>query len=511
MASNLYMQIYGPPALRASGNGSGYVVSDGVELGRDQKALREGTGKARGKSSIEKPEVLLWEAFPVSALPTLVAEHVRAQAAAIGCDPAFLAMPVLAVLAAAIGNTFRVQIKRSWEESAVLWVAVAAPSGSAKSPAHDAALLPVYLVEREAEERYQTELAAYEVAAHAYDSLAKSQKQISEEPRAPQRQRHRMSDVTVESVLWVHSENPRGLLLARDELAGLLGSFDRYTRGASDEQAWIEMHSGRPLVVDRKTSSPPVLHIDRAAVSVTGTIQPRILRERLTLARFDSGFAVRFLIAMPPVTARRWSEADVTEEVREGYVGLVRRLYALPYDGRGRALSLSSGAKVLFREFVDTNGALTYRLPEGPLHSFLAKTEATAARLALTLHLAMWCSDGEHAGMDPGPVSEEAMCQALRLTRWLRHETARLYQWLGFGAGRLSEEEQIVQDLPAPFSWQDVAKAASVKTKSGAFKVINRLLEAGVVRRVEHGKYEKAWTEETVDYGDFGDYDPGEG
>ena len=45
--------------------------------------------------------------------------------------------------------------------------------------------------------------------------------------------------------------------MARDELAGWLGGFDRYTQTkGSDVAKWLEMHGGRPMMVDRSGYYP---------------------------------------------------------------------------------------------------------------------------------------------------------------------------------------------------------------------------------------------------------------
>jgi hypothetical protein len=64
-----------------------------------------------------------------------------------------------------------------------------------------------------------------------------------EEPK-PTRTRYRTGDPTTEAVVRILEDNPQGVLLARDELAAWLGSFDRYAHGAADLQFWIEVWGG---------------------------------------------------------------------------------------------------------------------------------------------------------------------------------------------------------------------------------------------------------------------------
>ncbi|MEO1633177.1 MAG: DUF3987 domain-containing protein, partial [Bacteroidota bacterium] len=276
-----------------------------------------------------------------------------------------IALPVLAVLAAAVGNSYRIGLKRSWSEHSALWCVTVTPSGGSKSPALNAALRPVYGLSREAHEQFEHDYEVYEAAVEHYNSLSRAQKRAEERPRPPKPQRYRISDATVESVVERHSDSPRGLLLARDELAGWFASFDRYSSGkGGDMPAWIEMYGGNPVVIDRKTGTKPSLRIERPNVSVCGTIQPGVLREHLTTGHFESGFAMRLLLCEPPVRVPSWSDADVTHDVSERYERLVRALYAR--SASEQVISLTSEAKSLWVAQYDLNRSLAARLPSGP-------------------------------------------------------------------------------------------------------------------------------------------------
>ncbi len=72
--------------------------------------------------------------FPLTALPEPARSFVKRGAQAIGCDPSFIALPLLAGLASAIGNSRRIQLKRTWEEPAIVWGVIVGDSGTLKSP-----------------------------------------------------------------------------------------------------------------------------------------------------------------------------------------------------------------------------------------------------------------------------------------------------------------------------------------------------------------------------------------
>ena len=464
----------GAPHERAKGQGQGQPTKARVE---------------DDSSSVE--DVLFWQPFPVDLLPRPVADLTRAGAAAIPCDPAMLALPALTVLSAAAGSGARVRLKRSWTEPGTLWCVVAAPSGGAKSAALELVLRPIYELEAEAAARYRAEREVYEQRLKEWKALDREDRARIPEPQPPCAVRYRLADATLEAVAAVHRDNPRGVLLARDELSGWIASFDRYaqTRGG-DLASWLELYEGRPVVVDRKTDPEPI-RIERPHVPVIGTVQPWILQERVSPELLASGFVARLTIAMPPEVPRRFTDADVSEEVEAAYARLVRRLYQVG----DVELTLSIEARRLFGAFVEELDEERRRLPDGPLRSASAKIEAKAARLALIFQLA----EDVQTGRQPSEVSAEVMRRAIELARWLWHEQRRVYgrmRWSGLSYAALhkSPAERVLDNLPDEFGtgdWIAAAMEAGVGTQRTAERWLAALVDAGKVERLQRGRYRK--------------------
>jgi hypothetical protein len=63
------------------------------------------------------------------------------------------------------------------------------------------------------------------------------------EPESPVLERVVTGDVTIEKLAALLEDNPKGLLVSRDELGGWLASFTRYKGGAggSDLPNWLEL------------------------------------------------------------------------------------------------------------------------------------------------------------------------------------------------------------------------------------------------------------------------------
>jgi hypothetical protein len=385
--------------------------------------------------------------FPLGALPEPVRGYVRQSAACLGIDPAFVAAPLLSVLAAAIGNTRRVRLKQRWTEPAVIWSTTVAPSGTLKSPGLDAALCHVRLIQNEAIERWTEARREARTKADAGGE--------GEPPETSPCPRYVVSDTTVEALAVRLRENPRGLLLARDELNGWLASMDAYKsgrRGGGDVAHYLEMHRAGMLVIDRKSGPEPLVHVPRAALCVTGTTQPETFRRALGREHFENGLLPRFLVAMPPAGKRKWREDEMDPEVEAGFAAVVRRLYDLAFDwrkpGEPFVLDLDPEAKDLFVQFYDRHGEEQADL-DGDLAAAWSKLEGYCARMALILEMVRFAADsvprpprpreGPPAArvaaaladrLGPQSVSAESVRGAVELVDWFGHEARRVYTLL---------------------------------------------------------------------------------
>ncbi len=100
--------------------------------------------------------------FPVDALPEPIRGFVTAGSKAIGCDPSYLALPLMTELAAAIGSTRRLELKRGWSAPAIIWSAIVGESGTAKTPAFKLVMRPIRERQRKALDRHAETMKRFE-------------------------------------------------------------------------------------------------------------------------------------------------------------------------------------------------------------------------------------------------------------------------------------------------------------------------------------------------------------
>jgi hypothetical protein len=354
--------------------------------------------------------------FPLHLLPPVLEKFVYHAARSIGCDPAFIALPVLVVVAGMVGATRTIKLKDDWCEPAIVWGAVIADSGTLKTPAVRPVMRPVYKLQVELGREHEDELKRWK-ENHRDDEKAPTGKKVV------------CSDVTVEKVADLLERNPRGLLLYRNELAGWFASFTRNRpRGGSDVQSWLEMFGLETLIVDRKGTGKPgernSLYIPHAAVSVVGTIQPGIFRRAMTDEALETGLAARILVVMPPKKRKRWTDLCIAPDVADGYEQLIRHLYeklTLGKDEPPVALPLTAEARQAWQKFYNAWAEVQESAGE-VLTAAYAKLEGYAARFAL-LHCLVSNVDADRVGV-------ESVNAGVALAKWFAGETQRVYATL---------------------------------------------------------------------------------
>ena len=160
---------------------------------------------------------------PLDLLPPVLRDYVQCAAESLNVDPAFIFLPMLSSLGAAIGHARSIRLKAYFIQPPIIWTAIVGRSGSRKSPSEQQGCFPILAHEqelirqnREAEEMFAEELARWE-----------DRKRKSSKPEKPFFLTCLSDDLTIEALAHNLSSNPRGILVAKDELSHLFSSFDQ--------------------------------------------------------------------------------------------------------------------------------------------------------------------------------------------------------------------------------------------------------------------------------------------
>jgi len=430
--------------------------------------------------------------FPVDVLPEPIRSFVAAGAESMIVDPAFIALPLLSALAATIGGARKVSLPGGWSAPSIVWTAIIGESGTRKTPAVELATAPLSRINSEQQRQNAKALKDHEAALDRYDRdkrIWKSSKGHSDPPEKPDALRlirHVVNDATVEALAPILADNPRGVLVARDELSGWCAGFDRYSGGhGGDRASWLSMWTGAAVTVDRKTGNSRVIHVPSAIVSVTGGIQPGILDRMFDRADRDSGLLARLLVAMPPRRPKVFTDKSIPERDHQRIRTLFERLrdldFAYDIDGNPepRAVRLTTAAQTQWRTFVNEHGEAQAAFT-GDLAAAYSKLESYAARLALIVHCV-------RRAMSESPpqteaVDRESIDAGVTLVQWFAREARRLYAFLG-----TSDADRAVMPLIEKIAnsggsvgIRDWQRTRAHPTADAAERELRELVEAGL-------------------------------
>lgn len=368
--------------------------------------------------------------LPLEAFRSLQG-YIADLAASKGAPADYMAVALLAGSAGVMGAARVVSLRPNWTEYGALWMLSVGGPSTAKTQPFSVIERAIRQLEREEAPDFEAQLAKHKEAvevAKLCDAVwaEKAKKALkggfpapdrpaeATPPPEPQRPRMVVSDATTEALSRLFANNPRGLILLRDEAAAWLGGFGKYG-GDGDAGFYLSTFNGIFAPVDRVKAGGS-LQADRALLSFAGGIQPDRFHGMLVANRDDDGMVARFLPVWPDPAPPVWKVrfADETQ-----VVGILRRLRQLRMaeDETGGtkpvALKLSTDAEATFSEWWVGNTNAT-RATTGLLAGFLGKGNGVVARLALVLEMLEWAGSAEFTP-EPTEVTEASVLAALRL------------------------------------------------------------------------------------------------
>lgn len=488
-----------------NGTGTGFAVANLAAMANEDDpptevavvGIQPNPKKGASKEAEAAVEVRSFQPFPVDALPSPFDEMVENGARSLQVDPSMVAVPLLSVLAGAIGgNSHRLVVKKGWTEAPIVWTVTSADSGTGKTHAFDLAVDPITEIQRRAFRRYDEEKQSFEILKTEYDrQLGQWKKEKgtgSSRPEAPVKPtcwRLKIDDTTVEALVARLAENSRGLLVAVDELSGFFGSFDRYSSGSGDESKWLRAYDGKDLTSDRKTGDFPVTYVPRAGVSISGTIQPELLRKYITTERMESGLASRFLIVEPPELDREgWIEDEVDQLLKDRCLEIVEALTQfegeLVEEGSSERKPVFVGLSRSGREaFVDWCRYHQQLQTDtfGAVRAAYAKLKSVPARLGLIFHLTRRAA-GDPTLENPEQVDSSSIEAGRRVAEFFRNEIERLYST--FGETTVDREQrkliQLIQTKGGEITPRNLCRASRLfRPVETAAALLQKMVDTG--------------------------------
>lgn len=432
----------------------------------------------------------------------------------------FSAAALLVILGGTIGAGCGVKpkVKDDWLVVPNLWGGVVGRPGTMKTPALAEMLKPLARLEIEAKEIYDYEMTSFEGDKEAHKAtkealrgeMLKAAKSAAagmsgikerfvalQDPAAPAWRRFKTNDATIEKLGELLRDNPRGILLFRDELVGLLASWDKDGR-EPDRAFFLEAWNGSGAITSDRIGRGTV-HVDNACVSLLGGIQPAKLLGylyRATSELENDGLLQRLQVFAYPDEPSFVKIIDEYPDIfaRDRAFEVLKTLAHMNFAGRGATSSerddipffrFDRQAQELFYDWLNQLN-IKLQADESPIIlEHLNKYRSLMPSIALIDHLAN-IADGQAEGAIPG----DSAALAVAWCEYLESHMRRIYGLIGEvsqrAAGELGKKIKAGK-LQNGFTLRDVYRQCwhLLNTKELAQAACDELEEANWLRKTE--------------------------
>jgi len=408
--------------------------------------------------------------FPVHIFPLQVQKIIRATNESLNFPVDFIGASMLYAVSVAIGNTHKVEVKRGWLESSVLYLAIVSRPGTNKSHPLSFALQPIIEHDKVAYRQYDQDRIEYE-RQFIHSKKEKETNSVIESIK-PFWQKFLLSDFTPEALAEVHKYNKRGIGVYVDELAGWFKNFNRYNKG-SEMEFWLSVWSGKPINIDRKSGEP--IFIPLPFISVCGTIQNGILNELAKDSRMQNGFIDRILFVIPENLQKEyWSDTELGVDIHESWQTIVSNILELSISKDEtdtpcpKILRFNPDAKQLLFKWQKTNTDESNDAQNDAVSGIYSKLEMYAIRLALILQMMMYSCDES----DKDEIGVQAVEGALKLIEYFKQSAIKVHSIIsGFNPlhNYPTDKQVLYAALPDTFSTEaglNVAKSLGIPERT---------------------------------------------
>ena len=285
--------------------------------------------------------------------------------------------------------------------------------------------------------------------------------ELEEAPEATRRL-FKTNETSIQSMTEIQTKNPRGLLVFRDELTGLLVKWDRED-GADERAYFLEGWNGNGSYTDVKIGRG-LTDAKNICISLLGGIQPDKLKRYLyqAIKGNNDGLMQRLQLAVWPDEPESWELIDAVPnkaEKKRAY-DIVKALAELDFIQYGAVkgenddrpyFRFDDAGQAVFNEWFTELQTIKIKQEDNPLMvEHFGKFRSLMPSLALIFH-SIDIADGKARGN----VSAKAARLAVRWCEYLESHARRIYAMAESpeheAAVRLAEKIK-AGNLPSPFT-----------------------------------------------------------
>jgi hypothetical protein len=344
-------------------------------------------------------------------LDPAVAQPLKRVAGWMGTTPAAMLTTLYPVIGSLLKVGTRLELIKATDFYAlpVVYTGLVCESGGGKSPAQKTIINPLFRLQDEAEIEYKKRLDEYQQELSEWKKLKDTDEPAPEQP-VPRE--YYTTDATSEAIALIQSNQPNeGFLGWFDELPALFKSQGQYKNGrGADGEKILSGRDGTGFKVNR--ASGKRLVVNQSAYSITGSLQPLILRQMMGDFTDANGQWARFLWTVMQVQPAPYPDDAIPFDVSGLLKGIYKRLRNLPPI----TYTLSSQAQKLYRNWYNELDRLKMAESRQGLRAIYSKMKGDTGVLALLLHCFNGCVvEGSTPAFD---VDETTMAAAIKLSKY---------------------------------------------------------------------------------------------
>jgi len=248
----------------------------------------------------------------------------------------------------------------------------------------------------------------------------------------------------MEALPLIFADNPRGLVMVRDELTAFMTGMNQFNGGKGNDRAIaLKLWSGDAIKKDRvghENNAP--IRCQHPSLSIVGGMPPDMLGALLDPRGGADGFIDRFLLAYPdPRPVADWTERGIPEETVEDWGEVVAQLWA-------RSMSDKEGRPVPHVAHFTPEGGTAWRghyrahteemnRPDFPpqLRGPWGKLREYAGRFALILACLDHAADPTGKPAEVPAVGRRHVDDAWRLVAYFKSHARRVHTSIALGSG----------------------------------------------------------------------------
>lgn len=398
-----------------------------------------------------------------SLLPEALRDWIMDEADRMPCPPDFIGATVIVALGSVIGAKCAIKPKAhdSWQIIANLWGGIVGLPSTKKTPAINQALKQLERLIVRSQKSHQAEMESFQTKKTVFEakkdaiesrikSIAKSKNSMDSNledlalalqnhkkntPAPPVLNRYKTNDTTIEKLGELLKDNPAGMLVLRDELVGLLASWDREGH-EGDRAFYLEAWNGNSSFNTDRIGRGSIL-IPNLCVSIFGGIQPDKLigyLEQAANCLANDGMLQRFqILVYPDPRIWEWRDRAPMKEARDNAFNIFNALAdfqpeswgAYPADDFTKFpyFRFDDAAQRIFIEWSEDLHRVRLPAEDHPIiQQHLAKYDKLFPALALIIHLVDCAANGRR-----GMVSAESATRAAAWCEYLEAHARRCY------------------------------------------------------------------------------------